>query len=122
MTHIPPARVTLDSLRLRACVGVTERERDQPQTLHCTCSVNLSPDYDPSQDAIEATVDYSRLAKTLRATARETQARLLERLAWELGSAVLHGFPAAAEVTIRLSKTDRIPECSGAGVEITLGR
>ncbi|MFP4509155.1 MAG: dihydroneopterin aldolase [Spirochaetaceae bacterium] len=122
MMHIAPARVTLDSLRLRACVGVTERERDQPQTLHCTCSVSLSHDFDPSQDAIEATVDYSSLAKTLRAAARATGARLLERLAWELGSAVLQGFPAASGVTIRLSKTGRIPECSSAGVEITLSR
>lgn len=122
MNHVPPARVTLTALRVRACVGVTDDERRKPQQLLCDCRVDLVPGFDPSRDDIHDTVDYGRLARRIREVSARSGARLLERLAWEIASEVLSDFPAAQGVFISVTKTGRIPECDGAGVEIALSR
>ena len=122
MNHVLPVCVALDALRVRACVGLTEEERKRPQDLLCTCTVVLPADYRPDHDTIASTVDYGELARRIRAVAAATEAKLLERLAWDLGTDVIDVFPAAATVTISLTKTGRVSRCDGARVEVTISR
>ncbi|TVQ22101.1 MAG: FolB domain-containing protein [Spirochaetaceae bacterium] len=122
MNHGSPVRVALDALRVRACVGLTEEERKRPQNLLCTCTVVLPADYRPEHDTIKNTVDYGELARRIRAVAARTEVKLLERLAWDLGTDVIDVFPAAATVTISLTKSGRVPRCDGARVEVTVSR
>jgi dihydroneopterin aldolase len=98
-----PDEIRIAGLELRACVGVTDVERQTPQRL--TVSLVLEPirGFDGLNDDLAQTVNYSAVCRMVRALAGERPRRLIETLAREIAEAVLAQF-ACASAGVELRK------------------
>jgi dihydroneopterin aldolase len=74
-----------------------------------------------TSDELADTVDYERLAATIRKIAQRGEYRLLERLGWDLFRAVREFVPPSAR--LRLTVTKERPPIAGleGGASFTLG-
>lgn len=74
-------RISISGLRVPARIGVTEAERAEPQVL--VVNVELSTDLGPAgeSDDLADTIDYDSLVTGIAQLVRETEVRLLERMA-----------------------------------------
>ncbi len=96
--------------------GVSEEERSRLQKVRLDGRIHLDPSRTQGgvTDRIEDTVDYARLADTLKEAAQTVSPHLLERLGHHLGKTLLAQFPAIWSGSLTLTKDpaplDRHPE------------
>jgi dihydropteroate synthase len=116
-------RVYARGVRCRAHIGVGEAERRMEQELVIDVEVELDREGAPSADLLDETVDYERLASLAREVAAERPRQLLEVLAEELVSRLLHELPVR-EVRVRVEKpaVARAHGGGGFGVEVVRHR
>ncbi len=96
--------IHISGLRLYAYHGVNPEEKENGQMflLDIICRLPL---YVPCQtDRVEDTVSYAKVLKTARAAFLSDKFDLLERAAQVVADAVLGGFSAVKEVTVRVKK------------------
>ena len=96
--------IHISGLRLYAYHGVNPEEKENGQMflLDIICRLPL---YVPCQtDRVEDTVSYAKVLKTARAAFLSDKFDILERAAQVVADAVLGGFPAVKEVTVRVKK------------------
>ncbi len=84
----------MDTIRVKGIVclvhlGVEERERSQPQKVLVDVELGLELDAAANTDELDLSVDYERLAGTIRQTAAARPWRLVEALAGRLCQVVL---------------------------------
>ncbi|MFW6180135.1 MAG: dihydroneopterin aldolase [Spirochaetota bacterium] len=110
-------RIVVQDLRVRAHLGVTERERRRKQkVLVCVELVPASP-Y-PMTDRLQDTVDYSTVRRELRDLAGARGCHLIETLAGRMADQLIERFPVAG-VTVTIKK---FPYPDAAYVSYTTGR
>jgi dihydroneopterin aldolase len=90
-------------LRVPTHIGVTEEERVSPQTIAFNIRFQILSAFRDLQDEIGRTVDYSAIAKEIRAAAEENRAGLIETLAGEVADRLIARFPLA-RVEVELKK------------------
>ncbi|MEI8235217.1 MAG: dihydroneopterin aldolase [Verrucomicrobiota bacterium] len=107
-----PDLIHIEALEIRARIGVPEAERDAPQRLTVTLTLEPLQDFRALDDRIEATVDYAAICEAVRALAAARPRRLVETLAEEIAAALLARYPLQrAEVEVRkfiLPETDYV--------------
>jgi dihydroneopterin aldolase len=89
-------------LRVPTHIGVTEEERASSQIVAFNVRFQILSAFRDLQDEIGRTVDYSAIAKEIRAAAEENRARLIETLAGDVADRLIARFPLARiEVELR---------------------
>jgi dihydroneopterin aldolase len=90
-------------LRLDARVGVTDAERQKPQTVRMDIAIRADLSQPATSDDLGDTIDYSAAVATVADAVRATECRLLEHLASHVATRVsyMHG---VLGVTVEVSK------------------
>ncbi len=103
--------------------GVSEAEREVGHRFVCDVEVECSAPATET-DAIEDTIDYGAVAHLIVALGQGESYKTVERLASNMASRVLSGFPLAAAVTVDLRKQLPPVACvvAEAGVRVTVER
>lgn len=97
-----PDLIHIEALEIRSRIGVPDAERETPQRLTVTLTLEPLRDFRALGDRIEATVDYAAVCAAVQTLAAARPRRLVETLAEEIAAALLAGYPLRrAEVEIR---------------------
>jgi FolB domain-containing protein len=110
-------KVFIKDLLVRGVIGVSERERSQPQDI--VINITLFTDISKAgiTDDIENCVNYRTVAKTVIAHAESVNRFTVEALATDLAKICLD-FPDVREVTVRVEKPGAVRFSKSVGVEI----
>jgi dihydroneopterin aldolase len=112
--------VLVRGLELRACIGVTDAERQTPQRLTVALTMQPTSGFEDVQDDLAQTVNYSAVCRMIRALAGTAPRQLLEGFALEIANAILEQFPCAA-VEVELRKYV-LPDTEHVAVRLTRRR
>jgi dihydroneopterin aldolase len=107
------------NLRVNCIIGVNPRERVVGQPLVINASFPGSFAAAARGDDLTRTVNYSEVARAIRAFARAGRYRLLETLARRLGAHLCARFGLAG-VALHILKPRAIPGAGGAAVSLTV--
>ncbi len=103
----PADRITLAGIRARCILGVHPWERRKKRPVEITLSVEADLEAAAQADALELTVDYSRLTRLVRDCVEAADFRLLEALARHVAGVVL-AVPGVSAVEVTVSKPGAI--------------
>ena len=95
-------RIHIEKLELRARIGVLDYERGEPHRLVCNVTLWLLKTMD-IEDDIANTVDYSKVAESIKDLASRSEVRLLETLAEKVASHLLTQF-RVRKATVEMRK------------------
>ena len=115
-------RISIKGLVVETRIGVTEEERSQPQPLVIDLELAADLTAAAKSDDLAYTVDYDELTRNVAIFVRQSECRLLERLAAEICD-VVSAFPGVLGVTVSVMK-QHVPvdeEVSGISVRIARG-
>jgi len=109
--------ISLERLRIRCIIGCLPEERETPQDI--LVSVSLETDITPAAntDDLALTIDYHALAQRLTQFAQTHHFQLIETMAEQIASLCLTSTQAKA-VTIRIEKPAAINGAQYAAVQI----
>ncbi len=113
-------RIFVEGLAVETVIGVYDHERDVPQPLVLSASLDCEVD---ARDELGGTIDYAAVVEALKTFVTQRRDGLLETLA-EACVAMLHRrFPKAREIGLRIDKPDAAKRlgCERVGVEIRRG-
>jgi len=113
-------RVVIKNLRIRAILGILERERGEPQDILVSVTACTAPRLPTAPDEIAGCVDYAELADAIRALVEGARRFTVEALAEDIADLCL-GRPGVRKVTVRVEKPDAVPGAESVGVEIVRG-
>ena len=113
-------RIFVRDLRLTASIGVLEHERETPQDLIVTITLDVD-DRPLARDHIEEAVDYRRPVEHARAILEAGHIDLVETFAERLADACLDE-PGVTAAHIVVEKPAAIAGAAAAGVEVTRHR
>ena len=113
-------RIFVRDLRLKASIGVLDHEREAPQDLIVSITLEVE-DQPVRRDDIAEVIDYRRPVAHARAILAAGHIDLVETFADRLANACLADSGVAA-AHIRVEKPAAIPDAAAAGVEIVRTR
>lgn len=110
-------KIFITNLKVQGILGIHDWERVAPREIivNATLFVNTLPA--AQSDDIADCVNYSEMAKKLRAHAEHAARMTIEALANDLAELCLQE-PKVLKVTIRVDKPGAVPEAESVGVEI----
>ena len=110
-------KVFIEDLLLRGIIGVSERERSQPQDI--LVNIVLLTDTAPAakSDDVNDSVNYRTVAKSIIAHNEKVSRFTVEALAADIAEICL-GLPLVEEVIVRVEKPGAVRFSKSAGVEI----
>jgi dihydroneopterin aldolase len=95
-------KIIIQDLEVRCRIGVTAAERRKLQRLLITIEIEHPLQRAGKTDDLRETIDYDAVAKRLRTLAAKGERNLIERLAEEIGLAILAEFRAySVAVTVK---------------------
>lgn len=109
--------IGIKNLKTTCIVGVYELERVVPQDLYIDFKMQVQLRGNISEDEFRQTIDYVEIADLIQKIARETQCRLIERLASEILDEIISRF-MPIKVKIRVKKPQAIIAADCAYVEL----
>jgi FolB domain-containing protein len=110
-------RIIITNLRIQAILGVYEWERRRPQEIVINLSAHTDVRKAAGSDAIQDCLDYSDLAKEIRALVDRARRFTVEALAEDIAVLCL-GKTGVRKVTVRVEKPKAIIGADTVGVEI----
>jgi 7,8-dihydroneopterin aldolase/epimerase/oxygenase len=114
-------RVFIHDLRLRARIGVGERERARRQEVIVDVDAFLDVAPAGCTDDIEAALDYAALAAAIREHVVASRCHLVEALAEGIAATVLER-PRVERVCVRVTKPAAVAGAGAVGVAIERDR
>ena len=111
----PPERIFVRGLEVHAAVGVPDGERARSQRLEVDVEITPAHPFAALGDDLARTVNYSAVARGVRAEAAARPRRLIETLADDLAARLLADFPNAAAVALEVRKFV-LPRCAHVAV------
>jgi 7,8-dihydroneopterin aldolase/epimerase/oxygenase len=94
--------IIIKGLRIAACVGVPDEERQNSQNLEVDAVLSQLNSFADIDDQIVRTVDYHAAARRIAAVASSRPRHLIETMAREIAEMLIREFPARrAEVEVR---------------------
>jgi FolB domain-containing protein len=111
----------LKDLRVRGRAGCTEPERAFPQTFTFDLRIEFDAREAVAKDDVRYAPDYERIAATVRELLAEQEWHLLERMAFEVGRALLATSPSARLVQVVVSK-DILENASRVSAALSVDR
>ncbi len=107
------------SLALSVRIGVTDRERAEPQRLTVSLVLRPAGAFAGLEDRIDRTINYSAVCAAVRTLAADGEPRkLIETFAGDIAATILTNFPACAEVDVELRKYI-LPDTDYVAVRLT---
>jgi len=102
-------------------MGVSEKERSQPQNILLSGVFTLDPENNDSHltDRIDDTIDYACLAKTIKEYSLSLEPFLLENLGYRLGKQIMDIYPGISAVSLTLTKVPS-PLLSETGADVSV--
>ena len=114
--------IHIAGLALDVHIGVTERERAQPQRVTVFITLRQADGFTDLKDQIERTINYSLVCATVRKMATDSPPRqLIETLAADIATLILACFSSCAEVDVELRKYI-LPDTDYVAVRLTRRR
>lgn len=114
-----PDEIHVASLALNVRIGVTDRERTEPQRLTVSLTLRPAGGFGGLDDRIERAINYSAVCGAVRELARTTEPRrLIETFAEDIVRMILTGFPGCVEVEVELRKYI-LPDTDYVAVRLT---
>lgn len=110
-------QIHIHDLQLRCIVGVFEDEREDKQDLLINITLFADLGKACESDALEDTVDYKAVKKSIVAMVEASSFKLIERLAGEIANICL-SFPQVEAVRVRIEKPGALRFARASGVEI----
>lgn len=117
MTSNSYTRLIIRDLRLDMGIGVYDFEKTAPQPVLINLLVDVAPPADWQADAYENVVCYATIVEGIRALAARGHVQLVETLAEQIAGLVL-ATKGVLAVTVRVEKTDIMPDAAAVGIEI----
>jgi dihydropteroate synthase len=114
------SKILLRDLRIFAYHGVNPEEKQFGQTFLIDADLTVDFSAAAQDDDLAQTVNYAKVAKTIRATLTEQRFDLIETAVEETARALFCAYPAVRRLRLRLKKPDAPmkAECAWAAVEI----
>jgi len=102
-------------------MGVSEKERSQPQNILLSGVFTLDPKHNSSHitDRIDDTVDYAHLATTIKAFSSSLNPFLLENLGYRLGQHIMDIFAGISAISLTLTKVPS-PLLTETGADVSV--
>jgi len=96
-------QITLAGIKLYPRIGTTAEERQSPQ--ECQADLTLWGDFEAAAatDALEKSIDYCQVLRTVQDSAKACEYNLVETLAYRIVRSVLQNFPVS-RVKIKVRK------------------
>ena len=114
--------IQVAGLALNVRIGVTEREREQPQRVTVFLTLRSANGFAGLRDRVEQTINYSTVCAAIRKMAADSPPRqLIETLAEDIATLVLACFLVCAEVDVELRKYV-LPDTDYVAVRLTRHR
>jgi FolB domain-containing protein len=110
-------KVFIKDLLVRGVIGVTEKERSNPQDIICNIVLYTDISAGGQTDDIENCVNYRTVAKTVFAHVERVARYTVEALATDIVGICL-AFEGVQEVTVRVEKPGAVRFSKSVGVEI----
>jgi FolB domain-containing protein len=114
-------QVFISDLLARGVLGISERERAEPQDILINIVLFTDTMQASQTDQIEDCLNYSTVAKKVRACAEKAQRYTVEALAGDLAALCLAD-PAVQKVRVRVEKPGAVRFSRSVGVEIERGQ
>jgi dihydroneopterin aldolase len=113
--------ILISNLLLPMHMGVSEKERSQPQNILLSGVFTLDPENNDSHltDRIDDTIDYACLAKTIKEYSLSLEPFLLENLGYRLGKQIMDIYPGISAVSLTLTKVPS-PLLSETGADVSV--
>ncbi len=113
--------ISITGIRCYGYIGFFSEEKVLGQWFEVDLTLWLDLTDASKSDALEKTVDYSRIVKTVQELVKDSQFALLERTADAIATTILQEQPLVENIKVDLSKLNApIPDFSGkVTIEIT---
>src|SRR4051812_29284697 len=114
--------VSISDLRLKVRIGCEKAEREVPQYVSFYAEVRFQKlPQGCFTDQLEETVCYSNMSDKIRFLCEKNEYRLIEKLGWDVHSAIKEILPAKTELKVKITKErPPVPDLHG-GSTFTLG-
>lgn len=110
-------QIFITDLLARGVIGISDRERSQPQDIVINITIFTDISAAGSSDKLEETINYRTIAKMVLAHAESAQRFTVEALATDISAMVLRE-PGARGVRVRVEKPGAVRFSRSVGVEI----
>jgi FolB domain-containing protein len=110
-------KIFIKDLKVRGILGIHDWERVTPREIIINVTVYADTKKAAKTDDISDCVDYSALAKKVRAHVEYAARMTVEALANDLAEICLQE-PKAQKVVVRVEKPGAVPEAESVGVEV----
>jgi len=111
-------KVFIDKLTVRGIIGVSERERSQPQDIVISAVMYTDISKGGETDDIQFCVNYRTVAKVIIAHVEKVSRYTVEALASDVAKLCLN-MPGVEEVDVKVEKPGAVRFSNSVGVEIT---
>ena len=96
------SEILISGLRVRANIGVPDKEREESQELEFDLRIRTALAFDQMEDTLSNTINYAGVCQRVSEIAAEKPRNLIETLADEVADKILAEFDAlAVEVELR---------------------
>ncbi|HAM40227.1 MAG TPA: dihydroneopterin aldolase [Candidatus Omnitrophica bacterium] len=113
-------KLIITGLAVPCRIGVTEAEREKPQTVWIDLELAIDAEQAATHDDVRQAVDYSAVVETVSRYATARPFNLLETLAEDIASGVL-ALSSTTHLVLRVTKR-ALPSIDSASVEIARSR
>jgi FolB domain-containing protein len=110
-------KVFIKDLLVRGVIGISEKERSQPQDIIVNVTLFTDITIGGTTDDIENCVNYRTVAKAIIAHIEQSQRFTVEALATDISIICLNN-PAVSQVRVRVEKPGAVRFSKSVGVEI----
>jgi FolB domain-containing protein len=110
-------QIFIKDLLIRGVIGISEREREQPQDILVNIVISADITQAGNTDNVEDSVNYRTVAKKILAHVEKVQRYTVEALATDIAGLVL-AEPHVEGVRVRVEKPGAVRFAKSVGVEI----
>jgi dihydroneopterin aldolase len=112
---LPFSSVSISGLRLKVKLGCEEAERQVPQYVSFDAEMRFKQlPGGCFTDRLEETICYASISETIRHLCLNQEYRLIEKLGWDVYSAIKETLPEATELKIKTTKEKPpVPDLEG---------
>ena len=110
-------KIFISDLLIRGVIGITEKEREQPQDILVNVIIGAETNNAANSDDVEASVNYRTVAKKILSHVESIKRYTVEALAADIAVICLEE-PHAESVVVRVEKPGAVRFARSVGVEI----
>jgi len=111
-------KIFIKDLTVRGVIGISEKERSQPQDILINVSIFTNIDKGAMSDNIEDCINYRTIAKTIIAHVEKTSRYTVEALANDIAKICLQPYDVI-KVKVKVEKPGAVRFSKSVGVEIS---